>query len=68
MGLDRDETLLAVGLATARRVVLQGTNRLGRPVVQVIEGEELDKHLLHRARKGALVPRRIKPLGFAREA
>ena len=32
IGLDGEETLAAVGLATASRVVLQGTNRLGRAV------------------------------------
>ena len=38
-----------------------------RSVVQVIEGEELDKHRLRRARKGALVSKRMKVLGFVRE-
>ena len=55
MGLDGEERLTAVGLTTANRVVLQGTNRVGRTVVQVIEGEELAKHRLRRARKGSLV-------------
>ena len=67
MALDPDERLLAIGLATATRVVLQGTNRLGRPVVQVVEGDDLAKHLLHRARKGALVTRKLKITGFGRE-
>jgi topoisomerase-4 subunit A len=67
MGLDPGERLTAVGLTTANRVVLQGTNRAGRPVVQVIEGEDLAKHRLRRARKGSLVTKRIKALGFARE-
>jgi topoisomerase-4 subunit A len=30
IGLDGDEKLVAVGLATASKVTLQGTNRLGR--------------------------------------
>jgi topoisomerase-4 subunit A len=68
IGLDDEERLTAVGLTTASRVVLQGTNRVGRSVVQVIEGEELAKHLLRRARKGSLVTKRIKVLGFGREA
>jgi topoisomerase-4 subunit A len=67
IGLDGEETLAAVGLATSRKVVLQGTNRLGRPAVVTIEGEDLAKHLLRRARKGALVGHRIKVTGFARE-
>jgi topoisomerase-4 subunit A len=68
MGLDGDERLIAVGLCTASRVVLQGTNRLGRPVAQVLEGEELEKHLLRRARKGSMVTRKLKITGFGREA
>jgi len=34
----------------------------------VIEGDDLAKHQLHRARKGALVSQRMKISGFAREA
>ena len=56
--------MTAVGLATASRVVLQGTNRVGRSVVEVIEGEELAKYRLRRARKGSLVTKRIKVVGF----
>jgi hypothetical protein len=48
--------------------VLQGTNRLGRPVVQMLEGDELARHLLRRARKGSLVTRKLKLMGFGREA
>jgi topoisomerase-4 subunit A len=68
IGLDGEERLTAVGLTTANRVVLQGTNRVGRSVVQVIEGEELVKYRLRRARKGSLVSKRMKVLGFGREA
>jgi topoisomerase-4 subunit A len=68
MGLDAGERMLAVGLATSSKVLVQGANRLGRTVVAVIEGDDLAKHLLRRARKGALVGHRIKATGFAREA
>jgi len=68
LGLDRDETLVAIGLATSRKVVLQGTNRLGRSVVAAIEGDDLARHLLRRARKGSLVGMKIKVTGFARES
>jgi len=68
MGLDGDETLALVGLATARKVILQGTNRLGRAVEVAIEGDDLAKHLLRRARKGRAVPPKIKVTGFGREA
>ncbi len=65
MGLDAGETLAAVGLVTARRVVLQGTNRLGRATQFVLEGEELARYVLKRARKGCLLPKRMKVSGFA---
>ncbi len=68
IGLDRGEKLAAIGLATARRVVLKGTNRVGREVEAAIEGDELARHLLHRARKGSLAAPKLKLTGFAREA
>ena len=68
MGLDRGERLLAVALVTGRKVVLRGTNRLGRQVDVVIEGDELAKHVLRRARKGCRVASKVKPVGFGRES
>ncbi|HVO88255.1 MAG TPA: DNA topoisomerase IV subunit A [Casimicrobiaceae bacterium] len=65
MGLDRDEKLLAAALTSADKVMVRGTNRLGRTIVVTLEGDELAKHKLHRARKGSLVGHRIKPTGFA---
>jgi len=59
-----EETLVTVGLATAHRVILQGTNRLGRAIELAIEGDELAKYLLRRARKGRAVPPKIKVTGF----
>ena len=66
MGLDGEEKLIAVGLATASKVRVQGINRLGRAVTVSIEGEALAKHLHRRARKGALVAPKIKVTGFVR--
>lgn len=68
IGLDGEEKLVAVGLATARKVTLQGTNRLGRAVTVAIEGEALAKHLHRRARKGALAAPKIKVTGVVRDA
>jgi topoisomerase-4 subunit A len=68
IGLDEGETLAAIGLATATRVVLHGTNRLGRPAVVAVEGDELAKHLRRRARKGSLVAPKLKLTGIGREA
>jgi topoisomerase IV subunit A len=63
MGLDRGEKLIAIGLAAPGKVVVHGTNRVGKPTVVAIEDGELAKHLLHRARKGCLVAHKLKPLG-----
>ena len=62
MGLERTEKLIAVGLTASSKVVVHGTNRVGRATAVVIEGNELTKHLLHRARKGCLVAHKMKPV------
>jgi topoisomerase-4 subunit A len=64
MRLDAGDRLAAVALATSARVVLRGIQR-GKESVVEIEGDELARHRLRRARKGYLVARRLKPLGFA---
>ena len=64
MGLDRNERLAAVGLATSAKVVVNGVNRLGRATVLEIEGEDLSRHLLRRARKGAMPVSKLKLGGF----
>ncbi|MFO1302201.1 MAG: DNA topoisomerase IV subunit A [Burkholderiales bacterium] len=62
--LDDDDRLAAVALVTGSRVALRGIVR-GKPSVMTIEGEELARHKLHRARKGYLPARKIKAEGFA---
>jgi topoisomerase-4 subunit A len=62
MGLDRTEKLISVGFTTSSKVVVHGTNRIGKATVAVIEGNELTTHLLHRARKGCLVAHKMKPV------
>jgi topoisomerase-4 subunit A len=64
MRLDDDDRLDAVALVSAGRVALRGTQR-GKGAVVTIEGDELARHKLHRARKGYLLSRRFKPNGFA---
>jgi len=64
MRLDDDDRLAAVALVTAQRVMLRGISR-GKETVVAIEGEELARHRLHRARKGYLLARRFKPEAFA---
>jgi topoisomerase-4 subunit A len=66
MGLDDGQKLIAVALVTSGKVALEGTNRLGRMVPVVLEGEALGKHLLHRARKGSVVAPKLRIGGFAR--
>ncbi|HEX8009964.1 MAG TPA: DNA topoisomerase IV subunit A [Casimicrobiaceae bacterium] len=61
MGLDKGEKMIAVALVAREGLVVQGTNRSGKEIALELEGEELAKHLLHRARKGAPVARRIRP-------
>jgi len=63
MRLDDDDRMAAVGLARAGRVVLRGVSR-GKQGAIAIEGDELERHRLHRARKGYLLGRRFKPEGF----
>ena len=62
--LDDDDRLAAVALVTGERVSLRGIVR-GKASVMAIEGEELARHRLHRARKGYLPARKIKTEGFA---
>ncbi len=64
MRLDDGQSLLAVALVPPTRVAVRGTNRVGRVVDVVLEGDALAKHLLPRARKGALVASKLKIAGF----
>jgi topoisomerase IV subunit A len=61
IGLDHDEKLLSLALCTRDRVVVHGRNRAGTEVMAQLTGEDLAKHLLHRARKGASIARRMRP-------
>jgi topoisomerase-4 subunit A len=64
MRLDDKETLIAVALVTSNKIVVRGTNRLGRLVDVTVEGEALARYLLPRARKGALVAPKLRIAGF----
>jgi topoisomerase-4 subunit A len=65
MKLDPGESLRAVALVGGDRVIVTGTNRLGRVVEHAVEGEALAKHRLPRARKGALVAPKLKVTSVA---
>jgi topoisomerase IV subunit A len=68
MGLDDGEKLVAVGFAGKRSVTVTGTARSGKERTVTIEGEDLQKHVLRRARKGRLLPGKLVPTGVVQEA
>ena len=65
MGLDEGETLVAMGFAGADGVTVQGAARSGKERTITVRGADLQKHILHRARKGCLLPGRLTPTGVA---
>ena len=67
MGLNDDEKLVAVGFADSKSVTVAGVSRSGKERTVTVSGEDLKKHILHRARKGCLLPGKLKPTGFAAE-
>jgi hypothetical protein len=63
MQLDRGERLAWFGLY--RDVLTLPVVVRGKPQQVTLKGEELAKHVLHRARKGALLPRKALPIKSA---
>jgi topoisomerase-4 subunit A len=63
IGLDGEEKLVAVGLATASKVIVQGTNRLGRAVTVTIEGEALASICIGARARGRWSRRRSRSRG-----
>ncbi|MDK9726428.1 MAG: DNA topoisomerase IV subunit A [Sterolibacteriaceae bacterium MAG5] len=61
MDLDKGEELLAVATNNGTAVTVAGSGRGGKPAEIRIAGSELQKHTLHRARKGCLIDAKIKP-------
>ena len=64
MGLDAGEKLTVVGFARADAVSVIGTSRAGSEKTVRVSGEQLQKHIVHRARKGCLLPGKIVPLSI----
>ncbi|MFO1413844.1 MAG: DNA topoisomerase IV subunit A [Burkholderiales bacterium] len=64
MGLDDGDALAAVGVFPAKRVVVRGANRNGREIDVVLEGDDLARHMMHRARKGVKLAQKVKFSGF----
>ena len=64
MALDADEKMTAVGCSGAKSVTVTGLSRSGKEKSSIISGADLKKHILHRARKGCLIPGNLLPTGI----
>ena len=64
MGLDNGEKMTATGFTGAKSVTVTGTSRAGKEKSSTVSGAELKKHILHRARKGCLIPGNMRPTGI----
>jgi topoisomerase-4 subunit A len=64
MGLDANEKMTAVGYSGAKSVTVTGLSRTGSERSSIVSGADLQKHILHRARKGCLIPGRMLPTGI----
>ncbi len=63
MGLDKGEKMVAVGFADSKSVTVIGRSRSDKERAVTVSGENLQKHILHRARKGCLLPGKLTPIG-----
>ncbi len=62
LGLNEDETLIATAvLPEGSSLLISGTGKGGRPSQAILEWEELQPFVSHRARKGMLTPVKFKP-------
>ncbi len=67
MGLDANEKMTAVGFSGAKSVTVTGLSRSGTEKSSIVGGADLKKHILHRARKGCLIPGKLLPTGIKAE-
>jgi topoisomerase-4 subunit A len=61
MGLDDKEELVGVAVNDGSRIIVEGIGRGGRTVPCKVEAKDIAKYRLHRARKGCLLPVKMKP-------
>ncbi|HEV7394301.1 MAG TPA: DNA topoisomerase IV subunit A, partial [Burkholderiales bacterium] len=61
MGLDAGEKMTVIGFGTAKAVIVVGKTRSGNEKTVRVAGAELKKFIVHRARKGCLLPGKIVP-------
>ena len=62
MGLDEGEKMIAVGFGDSKSVTVAGRSRSGSEKTVRVSGEDLQKHIVRRARKGCLLPGKIVPV------
>jgi topoisomerase-4 subunit A len=63
MGLKDKETLVAVGFGNSKSVTVDGVTRAGKEKSVTIDGAELGKYIVKRARRGCLLPGKLRPTG-----
>jgi topoisomerase-4 subunit A len=61
MGLDDKEELVGVAVNDGSGVIVEGIGRGGKTVPCKVAGKDVEKFRLHRARKGCLLPVKMKP-------
>ncbi|MEA3155026.1 MAG: topoisomerase subunit, partial [Betaproteobacteria bacterium] len=61
MGLDPGEKMTVVGFGTAKAVTVVGKTRTGNEKTLRVSGADLKKFIVHRARKGCLLPGKLRP-------
>ena len=61
MDLDDKEALVGVLVNDGLRVVVEGIGRGGKTLPCKVQGKDMEKYRLHRARKGCLLPVKMKP-------
>jgi hypothetical protein len=54
--------MIAVGFGDSKAVSVVGRSRSGSEKTVRVSGDDLQKHIVHRARKGCLLPGRIVPV------
>ena len=64
MALDKGEALVAVATGNGQRWEVEGAGRGGKVKTVAVGAKDMDKYRLHRARKGCLLPEKIKPSGI----
>ena len=62
MKLDAGEKMCAVGFSSAKHVTINCTSRSGKERTVRIAGADLPKYIVHRARKGCLLPGKVIPI------